>query len=246
MLDPHLLRSDLEGVARGLARRGLTLDTAHIETLERERKTLQTRTEELKAERNRKSKAIGAAKSRGESAEAIMAEVGELGQTLADHEARLEAVLAELKEFAFGTPNLPHPSVPEGDDEDANIEMRRWGTPPEFDFEVRDHVALGERLGAMSFEDAAKLAKSRFAVLKGPLARLHRALIQFMLDVHTSEHGYEELYVPYLVNAESMRGTGQLPTCSTSRTRTCISSPPPRSRSPTSRGIRSSMRRICR
>ena len=211
MLDPHLLRSDLEGVARGLARRGLTLDTAHIETLERERKTLQTRTEELKAERNRKSKAIGAAKSRGESAEAIMAEVGELGQTLADHEARLEAVLAELKEFAFGTPNLPHPSVPEGDDEDANIEMRRWGTPPEFDFEVRDHVALGERLGAMSFEDAAKLAKSRFAVLKGPLARLHRALIQFMLDVHTSEHGYEELYVPYLVNAESMRGTGQLP-----------------------------------
>ena len=211
MLDPHLLRSDLEGVARGLARRGLTLDTAHIEMLERERKSLQTRTEELKAERNRKSKEIGAAKSRGESADAIMAEVAELGQTLADQEHRLEAVLAELRELALGTPNLPHPSVPEGDDEDANLEMRRWGTPPTFDFEVRDHVAIGERLGAMSFEDAAKLAKSRFAVLRGPLARLHRALIQFMLDIHTREHGYEELYVPYLVNADSMRGTGQLP-----------------------------------
>jgi len=211
MLDPHLIRTELDTVARGLARRGVTLDTARIEALESERKDLQKRTQDLQAERNRKSKAIGAAKAKGESVDDLLAAVAGLGDELKAAEARLASLLAELEDIALGTPNLPHPSVPDGDDETANVEVRRWGTVPQFDFKVRDHVALGERVGGMDFEDAAKLSKSRFVVMRGPLARLHRALIQFMLDTHTTEHGYEELYVPYLVNADSMRGTGQLP-----------------------------------
>lgn len=211
MLDPQLLRRDLPGVAAALARRGFTLDTATIDALEARRKALQTRTQELQAERNTKSREIGQAKSRGEDAAPILAAVAGLGDELKANEAALAEVQSELTELLAGVPNLPHESVPDGADENANVEVRRVGEAPAFTFEPQDHVALGEALGSMRFDAGAKLARSRFVVLEGALAQMHRALIQLMLNLHTGTHGYTELYVPYLVNADSMRGTGQLP-----------------------------------
>ena len=211
MLDPKLLRSDLDGVAAQLARRGFTLDKARFLALEEERKTLQTRTQELQAERNRRSKAIGKAKAAGEDIAPLLAEVEGLGKELDEAKARLDEVLAGLDAFLMAIPNMPHPEVPDGEGEEDNVEIRRWGEPPAFDFEPRDHVDIGADLGGLDFETAAKLSGARFAVMRGGVARLHRALIQFMLDVHTAEHGYQEVYVPYLVNADSLRGTGQLP-----------------------------------
>lgn len=211
MLDPKLLRTDLAAVAASLARRGLTLDIAEIERLEAERKAAQTEAERLQAERNARSKAIGQAKARGEDVQPLLQEVANLGERLEAAKARFAAVAQELEGLMLRLPNLPHASVPDGRDETANVEIKRWGAPPTFNFVPKDHVTLGETLGGMDFAQAAKLTGSRFVVLQGELARLHRALIQFMLDLHTREHGYQEVYVPYLVNAESLRGTGQLP-----------------------------------
>jgi seryl-tRNA synthetase len=211
MLDPRLLRSELETTARQLARRGFTLDTAELAGLEERRKTIQVRTQELQAERNALSKQIGQAKAKGEDTAPIMARVADLGDRLKQSEAELASLQAKLDEIALGIPNIPHESVPEGRDENANAEVRRWGEPRAFDFTPKDHVDVGSALDMLDFDAAAKIAGARFAVLKGPLARLHRALIQFMLDLHTREHGYTEVYVPYLVNAESLKGTGQLP-----------------------------------
>jgi len=211
MLDPKRLRNDLPAVVAGLARRGFAFDEAGFAALESERRELQVRTEELQAERNRRSKAIGQAKARGEETAPLLAAVGQLGDELKAASSRLDALQAELEAFLLGLPNLPHADVPEGADEAANVEIRRWGEPPAFAFPPRDHVDLGEALGLLDTEAAAKLTGARFAVLHGPLARLQRALTQFMLDLHTSEHGYVETYVPYMVNADSLRGTGQLP-----------------------------------
>ena len=211
MLDPKRLRNDLPGVVAGLARRGFSFDEGGFAALENERRELQVRTEELQAERNRRSKSIGQAKARGEDVAPLLAEVGTLGEELKAASARLDALQGELEAFLLGIPNVPHGDVPEGDDESANLEVRRWGEPPAFDFEPKDHVDLGEGLGLLDTEAAAKLTGARFAVMHGALARLQRALVQFMLDLHTSEHGYRETYVPYLVNADSLRGTGQLP-----------------------------------
>lgn len=211
MLDPKLLRSDIESVAQRLATRGFTLDTARFGELEEARKSLQTSTQELQAERNARSKSIGKAKAAGEDIGPLLAEVEGLGEKLKDNEEKLAALQEELDDVLMGIPNLPHESVPHGRDEQDNAEIRRWGEPPSPDFAPRDHVDLGERLGMLDFEAAARLTGSRFCVMKGPLARLHRALIQFMLDTHTTEHGYSETYVPYLVNSDSLRGTGQLP-----------------------------------
>ncbi len=211
MLDPRLLRSDLPAVAAGLARRGFTLDTAAIERLEAERKAAQTEAERLQAERNARSKAIGQAKARGEDVQPLLDEVASLGERLEAAKARFGAIAEQLDALMLQLPNIPHPSVPDGMDETGNVEIKRWGTPPSFAFTPQDHVALGEGLGSMDFAAAAKLTGSRFVVLRSELARLHRALIQFMLDLHTREHGYQEVYVPYMVNADSLRGTGQLP-----------------------------------
>ncbi|MHB1077459.1 serine--tRNA ligase [Thiobacillus sp.] len=211
MLDIQLLRKDTALVAERLAARGFVFDTARFETLEAERKTIQTRTQEAQSRRNTLSKQIGMMKGKGEDTTVVMAEVAGLGDEQKQLEARLSELQAELNDFLMGVPNLPHESVAVGKDETANVEVSRWGTPKTFDFAVRDHVDLGEGLGQLDFAAAVKITGSRFSVMKGPLARLHRALAQFMLDVHTSEHGYTEVYVPYLVNADSMRGTGQLP-----------------------------------
>jgi seryl-tRNA synthetase len=211
MLDPKLLRTDLEGVAAALARRGLRLDVQQIQTLEVRRKDLQVATQELQSERNARSKAIGQAKARGDDVAPLLAEVADLGDRLKAAEGELNAVQVELNAIVMAVPNIPHPSVPDGDDEEHNVELRRWGEPPAFDFEPRDHVDLGAPQGWLDFESAAKLSASRFVVMHDGMARLHRALIQFMLDVHTREHGYREVYVPYLVNADSLLGTGQLP-----------------------------------
>ncbi len=211
MLDIQLLRKDAVLVAERLAARGFAFDTARFETLEAERKSIQTRTQEAQSRRNALSKQIGMMKGKGEDTTAVMAEVAGLGDEQKQLEARLSELQAELNDFLMGVPNLPHESVAVGKDETANVEVSRWGTPRQFDFPARDHVDLGEGLGQLDFEAAVKITGSRFTVMKGPLARLHRALAQFMLDVHTSEHGYTEVYVPYLVNADSMRGTGQLP-----------------------------------
>ncbi|MEO1765939.1 serine--tRNA ligase [Thiobacter aerophilum] len=211
MLDIQLLRNDLDGVARRLATRGFVLDVDHFQKLEQERKTVQTRSQELKARRNALSKQIGAAKAKGEDASALMAEVVGLGDELERLEEKFAYIQVRMHELLSVVPNLPHESVPVGQSEADNVEVRRVGTPRVFDFPVRDHVDLGEALGLMDFATAAKLSGSRFSLMKGALARLHRALAQFMLDVHTQEHGYTEAYVPYLVNAESMFGTGQLP-----------------------------------
>ena len=211
MLDPRLYRSDIEETARRLARRGFELDVETIGRLESERKELQVRTQELQRERNASAKAIGQAKARGEDAQPLLAAVADLGDQLKAAESRLKDVQGELQDLMLAVPNIPDDSVPDGKDEADNVEVRHWGEPPRFDFQPKDHVDLGAALGLMDFEAAAKIAGSRFALMKGPLARLHRALIQFMLNLHSGEHGYAEVYVPYLVNADSLRGTGQLP-----------------------------------
>ncbi len=211
MLDPRLLRTELDAVATQLARRGYILDTAALRALEERRKAIQVQTQELQAERNARSKGIGKAKAAGEDIAPLLTEVEGLGDQLKAAEEQLAALQDELNAVLLDIPNLPHESVPEGKGEDDNPEIRRWGEPPSFDFEPKDHVDLGEALGLLDFETAAKLTGSRFSVIQGPLARLHRALIQFMLDTHTRAHGYQEVYVPYLVNADSLRGTGQLP-----------------------------------
>lgn len=211
MLDIKRLRSDSEGIARILARRGFDFDLKRFNSLETERKRLQVETQELQNLRNTRSKAIGRAKAQGQDVQPLLDEVANLGDRLNTVKNASEAVQAKLDELLLGVPNLPHFSVPEGDDEDANVEERRWGEPRRFDFEPHDHVDLGFALGGLDFEAAARISGARFAVLRGELARLQRALTQFMLDVHTLEHGYEEVYVPYLVQAQALRGTGQLP-----------------------------------
>jgi len=211
MLDIQLLRTQPDFVAERLAARGVTWDRSVFQALDEERKEVQTRTQSLQAQRNASSKAIGAAKSKGEDTSALMAEVAKIGEELAAGEIRVAEIQSALEEILLGLPNLPHVTTPQGESEHDNIEVRQWGTPRQFDFEVKDHTAVGEGLGLLDFAAAAKIAGARFSVLKGPLARLHRALGQFMLDVHTTEHGYVEAYVPYMVNADSMRGTGQLP-----------------------------------
>jgi seryl-tRNA synthetase len=211
MLDIQLLRKDLANVAQRLASRGVTLDTARIEALEAERKEIQTRTQELQAKRNQLSKQIGMAKGKGEDASGLMSEVAGLSEALKAGEDRLAGIQEDLSGVLMTIPNLPHESTPVGKDEKDNVEVRRVGTPREFAYEPLDHVDIGENLELLDFPTAVKITSSRFALMRGSLARLHRALTQFMLDTHTQEHGYEEVYVPYLVNADSMRGTGQLP-----------------------------------
>ena len=211
MLDIQLLRTDLETVASRLASRGFVFDTTHFQELEQDRKITQTRTQELQARRNASSKQIGQAKAKGEDVSVIMAEVANLGDELKSAEEKLGFIQTRMQDLLSGIPNLPHESTPLGKSEADNVEVRRVGTPKIFDFEVRDHVDVGEGLKQLDFATAGKISGARFTLLKGQMARLHRALAQFMLDVHTVEHGYTEVYVPYLVNAESMRGTGQLP-----------------------------------
>jgi len=211
MLDILLLRNQLTTVAERLASRGVTLDTATFQALEDERKNLQTRTQDLQAKRNNLSKQIGILKAKGEDTASVMADVAGLGDELKTNEDRLAALLERFNDFLAGIPNLPHESVPVGRDETGNVEVLRWGSPRAFGFPVKDHVELGEKLGGLDFETATKISGSRFTLMKGGIARLHRALAQFMLDTHSGEHGYTEVYTPYLVNAESMFGTGQLP-----------------------------------
>jgi len=211
MLDIQLLRSNLDAVVEGLAKRGKPIDFTEFKALEAERKTLQTRTQDLQAQRNALSKQIGMLKGQGKDASEVMAQVGALGDELKASEARLGELLEKFTAILAALPNIPDESVPVGADETANVEVKRWGTPRSFDFEVKDHTDIGEALGQLDFGTAAKIAGSRFSLLKGGLARLHRALAQFMLDTHTAEHGYTELYAPYLVNAASLYGTGQLP-----------------------------------
>ena len=210
MLDPHLLRTDLDGIAQQLSVRGFTLDSARIAELERQRKIIQVETQALQAERNSRSKGIGQAKAKGEDVQPLLDAVASLGDKLKAAEQQLHVIQEQMDEILLGVPNLPHESVPAGVNEEDNIEISRWGEPTIFDFEAKDHVDLGEKLG-LDFESAAKLTGSRFMTIVGPLARLHRALIQLMLDTHTGEHGYTECYVPYLVNRDSLKGTGQLP-----------------------------------
>ena len=215
MLDIFQLRKDLDAVVARLETRKQPqpyLDVAAFQSLEHERKTLQTRTESLQAQRNSLSKQIGMLKGKGQhaEAEAVMVQVGEIKTELDSSAARLEVIQAELQSLLLAVPNLPHESVPVGADEHGNVVVREWGTPRSFDFEVRDHVDIGEKLG-LDFDTGVKLAGSRFTFMRGPIARLHRALAQFMLDVQTQEHGYTECYTPYIVNADTLRGTGQLP-----------------------------------
>lgn len=210
MIDPQLLRKDIAAVAARLATRKFQLDVEKFNTLESERKSLQTRTEELQAKRNQLAKAIGMKKGKGEDATAEMAEATQINVDMESGAARLAILQAEIADFLMDIPNLPDEAVPVGKDEAENKEVKRWGAIPAFSFPVKDHVDLGAPLG-LDFESAAKISGSRFVVLKGPVARLHRALAQFMIDLHTTQHGYEELYVPLMVNAASMRGTGQLP-----------------------------------
>jgi len=210
MIDPQLLRKDIASVEARLLARKFKLDVDKFNALETERKSLQTRTEELQAKRNQLAKAIGMKKAKGEDASAELAEAGQVNVDMEVGASRLAILQAEIADFLMGIPNLPDESVPNGKDETENQEVKRWGQEPIFDFEIKDHVDLGAPLG-LDFEVAAKISGARFAVLKGPIARLHRALAQFMLDTHTTQHGYQEIYTPYMVNAASMRGTGQLP-----------------------------------
>jgi seryl-tRNA synthetase len=210
MIDIQLLRKDIDSVAAGLAGRKFQLDVAAFNALEAERKQIQSSTEELQNKRNTFSKQIGALKGKGEDTSAVMAQVAGLGDELKASAARLDIVQAKISEFMLAIPNLPHASVPVGTDEAGNVELRKVGTPRTFDFEIRDHVDVGAAIG-LDFDVATKMTGSRFAVMKGGIARLHRALAQFMLDTHTAEHGYTECYTPYIVNADSLRGTGQLP-----------------------------------
>ena len=211
MLDPQLLRTQLDSVAAQLARRGFALEVAPLAALEAERKAVQTATQELQNLRNSRSKAIGQAKARGEDTAPLMAEVAGIGEQLRANEERLLEIQALLADIALRIPNLPDASVPDGRDEKDNVEAGRWGVPRAFDFPVRDHVELGARDGGLDAEAGARLSGARFTVLRGGIARLHRALAQFMLDLHTREHGYTECNVPLLVNPETMQGTGQLP-----------------------------------
>ena len=211
MLDTKIVRSNPEAVAQQLAKKKYEFPLDLYNELEAKRRDIQVQTENLQNERNTRSKSIGKAKAAGEDIKPLLAEVQDLGDQLDAAKEQLTAVADELDNLLMGMPNLPDASVPDGMDEDDNVEVRRWGTPREFDFEPLDHVALGEQDGGLDFETAAKLTGSRFAVMTGKMARLHRALIQFMLDVQTNEHGYTEAYVPYLVNEDSLRGTGQLP-----------------------------------
>ncbi len=211
MLDPKLIRNDLEGTAEKLERRGFKLDSEKLAALEAERKKLQVETQDLQSLRNNSAKSIGRAKASGEDVAPLLAAVADLGDKLRDAEARLAEIQQQLDEILMGVPNIPHASTPLGIDENDNQELRRWGEPTELGFEPRDHVDLGAGLGQMDFETAVKIAGSRFTLLSGPLARMHRALTQFMLNLHADEHGYRETYVPYLVNSDSLRATGQLP-----------------------------------
>ncbi|NMT63717.1 serine--tRNA ligase [Marinobacter orientalis] len=211
MLDPKRVRTQTEEIARRLAIKGFTFDKAAFDQLEERRRAIQVKTETLQGEQNRRSKSIGKAKAAGEDIQPLLDEVEDLKKQKSEAEDELRALQEELNGFLATIPNLPDEGVPAGDSEDDNVEVRRWGTPRHFDFEPKDHVALGEALGGLDFETATRLAHSRFAVMRGPVARLHRALAQFMLNLHTEEHGYMEAYVPYLVNAETLYGTGQLP-----------------------------------
>ncbi|MBE8597821.1 serine--tRNA ligase [Xenorhabdus sp. BG5] len=211
MLDPNILRNELDAVAEKLARRGYTLDVETLRKLEERRKVLQVETETLQAERNSRSKAIGAAKARGEDIEPLRQEVNQLGEKLDSAKAELENLQAEIRNIALSMPNIPDDSSPDGKDDNDNLEVSRWGEPRQYDFEIKDHVSLGELTGGLDFAAAVKLTGSRFVVMKGQIARLHRAITQFMLDLHTERHGYLETYVPYLVNHDSLYGTGQLP-----------------------------------
>ena len=211
MLDPRLIRTDINSVAELLKKRGFELDIATLEQLESKRKHCQVQTEQLQSQRNTRSKLIGQRKAAGENIELLLEEVTGLGDQLEQAKAELAQIQQELDDVLLGIPNLPHESVPFGRDENDNVEIRRWGQPKAFDFRVRDHVDLGAAGNALDFEVASKLTGSRFVVMQGAMARLHRALTQFMLDLHTTEHGYTEAYVPYIVNRDSLRGTGQLP-----------------------------------
>ncbi len=211
MLDSRLLRTQPQDMAERLAVRGFVLDVAGLEALEAQRKAVQTRTEQLQAERNSRSKSIGQAKARGEDIAPLLAQVDQLGGELEAGKRELEGIQAELDAIALNIPNLPDASVPQGASEDDNVEVRSWGTPRTFDFPVQDHVLLGETIKGLDFEAASKLSGARFAVMRGGIARLHRALAQYMLDLHTAEHGYQEMYTPYLVQASALQGTGQLP-----------------------------------
>jgi len=212
MLDAKQLRTDLENIATQLAKRGFTLDTATLKALEEQRKALQVKTQELQNERNTRSKSIGQAKARGEDIAPLLAAVSQLGDELDSTKAEQDNVLAKINDITSAMPNLLDESVPTGADEGDNVELKRWGTPRVFDFEIKDHVDLGFGVNkGLDFESGAKLAGTRFTVMRGNIAKLHRALAQFMLDVHTEEHGYLEMYVPYLVNSASLYGTGQLP-----------------------------------
>ncbi|MGT3194871.1 serine--tRNA ligase [Yersinia enterocolitica] len=211
MLDPNMLRNELDAVAEKLARRGFKLDVEMLRQQEERRKVLQVETESLQAERNSRSKLIGAAKARGEDIEPLRLEVNELGEKLDAAKAELDKLQNEIRDLALSIPNLPDDSVPVGKDENDNLEVSRWGEPRQYDFEMRDHVSLGEMAGGLDFAAAVKLTGARFVVMKGQIARMHRALAQFMLDLHTEKHGYLETYVPYLVNHATLYGTGQLP-----------------------------------
>ena len=211
MIDPKYLRGDIQTAAANLARRGYALDVAKISGLEEQRKALQTKMQDLQNLRNTRSKAIGQAKAKGEDVAPLMAEVAKVGEELEQAKTDFEKVQAEMDAIHASIPNLLHESVPDGRDSEQNVEVRRWGEPRQFDFPVKDHVSIGEIDGGLDFALATKLTASRFIVMKGQIAKLHRALIQFMLDIHSEEHGYTEVYVPYMVNADSLRGTGQLP-----------------------------------
>ena len=211
MLDPKRLRNEPQAIADALAGRGYVLDVAALESLEAQRKRLQVATEELQARRNSESKAIGQAKARGEDIEPYRAAVAEVGEQMKVNAAELEQVQAKLQAIALDIPNLPQEGVPHGADEADNVELRRWGNPRDYDYEPLDHVAIGERLAGIDFDAAAAISGARFVTLAGPIARLHRALAQLMLDVHTRDHGYEERYVPYLIHDHALEGTGQLP-----------------------------------
>lgn len=211
MLDPNLLRNDLDYVVKQLARRGLQIDKDKITKLENRRKDLQIKTETLQAERNTRSKELGLAKSDGKDISEGRAEINKLGEKLDQIKAEFDIVQTELNHIYHNLPNLPDPEVPNGKDETQNVEVTRWGTPRQFDFDIKDHVALGEQLTGLDFTAGVKLTGARFVVMKGGIAKLHRAISQFMLDLHTEEHGYTEIYVPYLVNRNTLFGTGQLP-----------------------------------
>lgn len=211
MIDYKLIRNQLDTVNTALAKRGVSLDAEQWEALESRRKSIQTRTENLQAERNQGAREVGVLKKAGGDASDLMQRMQQVGEEMKQAEAELAALQAEMEVQLNAIPNLPDASVPAGKDEHDNVELRRWGTPAEFSFEIKDHTALGEQMGALDFESATRITGSRFSVLKGPLARLQRALAQFMLDLHTTEHGFTEAYVPFMVNADSLYGTGQLP-----------------------------------